>query len=82
MAEEIGMVWRGMTLLLSPIFWRRRYASFDVAQIAAELKRLAKQVTLAHYKKVTRTSRKPPPKRRSSKNTPHLSTARLLEKRK
>jgi hypothetical protein len=82
MAEEVGMVWRGMTLLLTPTFWRRHYAQLDAAQIAAELKRLATKVNLAHYKKVTRTSRKPPPKRRSSKNTPHLSTARLLEKRK
>lgn len=82
MAEEIGMVWRGMTLLLNTAFWHRRYAQFDAGQIAAELKRLAQHVNLAHYKKVTRTSRKPPPKRRFSKNTPHLSTARLIEKRK
>lgn len=82
MAEEIHAMWPGMLLLLSSAFWRRRCRGLDDAAVAKELKRLAKHVDLAQYKKVTRTSRKPPPKRKSSKNSPHVSTARVLEKRK
>lgn len=82
MAEEIGTAWRGMSLLLPAAFWRRRNARLGASGVAAELKRLAKLVELSQYKKTVRTSRKPPPKRKFSKNTPHVSTARLLEKRK
>ena len=82
MAEEIGTMWAGMTLLLTAAFWRRRCARLDTAGMAAELKRLAKLVDLSQYKKTVRTSRKPPPKRKFCKRTPHVSTARLLEQRK
>jgi IS4 transposase len=81
MAEDISMVWRGLTLIFTAAFWRRRYGGQDACETAQELLRLAKLVRLSHYKKVTRTSRKPPPKRTSSKKTPHVSTARLLEQR-
>lgn len=82
MAEEIRATWQGMTLLLTTAFWRRRCRNLDDAAVARELKRLAKHVDLAQYKKVTRTTRNPPPKRTFSKHTPHVSTARLLQKRK
>jgi hypothetical protein len=82
MAEEIHAMWPGMTLLLTAAFWRRHCRGLDDAAVAKELKRLAKHVDLAQYKKVTRTTRNPPPKRKSSKNSPHVSIARVLEKRK
>jgi hypothetical protein len=82
MAEEIATMWGGMTLLLTAAFWRRRCSQQQAQDIAAELSRLAKLVDLSQYKKTVRTSRKPPPKRKSCKHTPHVSTARLLEKRK
>ncbi len=82
MAEEIHMVWRGMTLLLTAAFWQHRYGKFSPSALAKELKRLAALVNLKHYRKVKRTSRKPPPKRSSSESRPHVSTARLLAKRK
>ena len=82
MAEEIRAMWPGMTLLLTTTFWRRRCRDLDETTVACELKRLAKHVDLAQYKKVTRTTRNPPPKRKFSKHTPHVSTARLLQKRK
>ncbi len=75
-------MWPGMTLLLSTVFWESQYRGRDDAAVASELKRLAQQVDLAQYKKVTRTIRHPPPKRKSSKYTPHISTARTLAKRK
>ena len=68
-------MWPGMTLLLSTVFWESQYRGRDDAAVASELKRLAQQVDLAQYKKVTRTIRHPPPKRKSSKYTPHISTA-------
>lgn len=82
MAEEIRAMWPGMTLLLTTVFWESRCRGMDGSAVARELKRLAKQVDLAQYKKVTRTIRHPPPKRKSSKYTPHISTARTLAKRK
>ena len=68
-------MWPGMTLLLSTVFWESQYRGRDDAAVASELKRLAQQVDLTQYKKVTRTFRHPPPKRKSSKYTPHISTA-------
>jgi len=82
MAEEIHAMWSGMTLLLPAAFWRRHCRDLDDAAVASQLKRLARQVNLAQYKKVTRTTRNPPPKRKFSKNTPHVSIARVLAKRK
>ena len=38
-------------------------------------------VGLAQDKKITRSTRNPPPKRKSSRHTLHVSTARLLERR-
>ena len=72
----------GMTLLLTTTFWQRRCRDLDDAAVASELKRLAENVCLDQYKKVARSTRTPPPKRKSSKHTPHVATARLLEKRK
>ena len=82
MAEEIRAMWPGMTLLLTTEFWESRCRGMNDAAVASELRRLAKYVDLAQYKKVTRTTRNPPPKRKSSKYTPHISTARTLAKRK
>jgi hypothetical protein len=82
MAEEIRAAWHGMTVLLTPKFWRRHCREHDAAAVASELQRLAERVDLAQYKKVTRTKRSPPPKRKFSKHTPHVSTARLLQERK
>lgn len=81
MADEIRAIWPGMMLVLTTAFWKRHCRDINAAAVARELKRLARQVDLARYKKVNRTSRKPPPKRKSSKRTPHVSTARLLKQR-
>ena len=75
MAEEIRAMWPGMTLRLTTAFWESRCRGKDDAAVARELRRLAKYVDLAQYKKATRTTRHPPPKRKkSSKYTPHIST--------
>lgn len=82
MAEEIHAIWPGMMLLLSPSFWRRRFADWSDAQIAKQLKRMAYDVNLAQYRKAARQTRHPPPKRTFHKNSPHISTARILQQRK
>ena len=82
MAEEIHAMWSGMVLLLSTSFWRRRFSDLSDAEIAKQLKRLARDVELAQYRKVTRQTRHPPPKRTFHKNSPHVSTARILQQRK
>lgn len=82
MADEIHAAWHGMTLLLPARFWKRHARHQDDAAVASELLRLAKNVPLAPFKKASRKSRKPPPKKTFSKQVPHVATERLLTKRK
>lgn len=77
-AEEIQSMWGGMMICLPPEFWRERYGGVDCRQLAEELRKLAERVSLQRYKKVKRKKKSPKPKRTSSKDQPHVSTARIL----
>lgn len=81
MAEEIGTMWGGLTLLLPSEFWRQEHENLK-GTLADKLRQLAAQVNLKQYRKTIRTSRKPPPKRHASKTTPHVSTQRIIDQRK
>lgn len=80
MADEISGVWRGMMIAIPAPHWEEAFQSLSVANLALLLLRLAKAVNLPRYKKHPRGPKKPPPKRRGK--SPHVSTARILSKRK
>lgn len=81
MADEISGIWRGMEIAIPDSYWRR-FAPMSPKQMASHLMRLAAKVKLSAYKKHRRGPKKPAPKRASAKGKPHVSTAKLLLKRK
>jgi len=58
------------------------FRTLTVKQFAATLKQLARRVQLGRYRKHRRAPKKPPPKKSAYANGGHISTFRLLQKRK
>jgi IS4 transposase len=82
LADELKMTHRGMQLAIPDPHWRG-FAEMTDRRFAEVLLYLAKHVKLEHFPKARRKKpAKPPPKKKSDPNTPHVSTAKLLAKRK
>lgn len=82
LAGEIGAAYHGMMIAIPPRAWTRQFADLTVARMASILKQLAEHVQLRQFRKHTTSPKKPPPKRSSGRKQKHVSTARLLAKRK
>jgi hypothetical protein len=80
LSNEISATYLGMMIATDDEDWRI-FREMSPAKLATFLKQLAANVTLSAFRKHPRGPKKPPPKRKSSKNTPHVSTAKLLAKR-
>ncbi len=78
--HEIKGVYQGMMIALPDAEWRR-FRDLTTAQLAAELKALASKVCLSAYQRHKRGPKKPRPERMRYKNSPHVSTARVIAKR-
>ncbi|MEM9586314.1 MAG: transposase, partial [Planctomycetota bacterium] len=50
--------------------------------LSRELLQIAASIKLKRYSKSVRGPKKPPPKKKGNKRTNHLSTKRILDKRK
>lgn len=81
-ADEIAGVYRGMMIAVPPQRWTDHFASLTPAELARELLTLAKKVKIRHYLRNRMNRKKPPPKRKSGQRGNHVSTQRILEKRK
>lgn len=79
LADEVSGMWRGMQIAIPPREWQRRFARCTPAEMADELRSIARHAQLRRYQKHPRGPKKPTPKRRGT--SPHVSTARLLAKR-
>jgi IS4 transposase len=79
-ANEVASTHFGMSLILEDDFWRARYAHLTPQQMASELKRLAGRMQLYKYTKHKWTPKKRPSKKKETKqrDSPHISTARVL----
>jgi predicted acyl esterase len=62
--------------------WWEHFRDMKTQEFAEFLRGVAQQVELHRYPKSHRVPKKPKPKRRYSKEHPHVSTARLLDERK
>lgn len=82
LAAEISAAYFGMMIAIPAKKWTKTFARLTAHQLAAILKQLAAKIRLDQFLKNTRAPKKPPPKRTSAKNAPHVSTQRLLEQRK
>jgi IS4 transposase len=80
LAEEAGSVMHGLDIAVPTEEWSRRYADLPPRALADELLKMAKHTQLRRYKKHKRGPKKPAPARR--RDSPHLSTARLLATRR
>lgn len=82
LGENVQRAEAALELFLDDRQWEARYAALSPAALAAQLRDLASQVNLQKLRKHPRGPKKPPPKRITSANQPHVSTARLLAQRK
>jgi hypothetical protein len=80
-ANEIARTYAGMMIALPDESWVV-FGEMTLAEFAQVLKELAQRVRLETLRKHPRGPKKPVVKKPKSKNQPHVSTARLLEKRK
>jgi hypothetical protein len=82
LAAEISAAYFGMMIAIPADKWTKTFAHLTPHQLAILLKQLATNIRLDQFLKSTRGPKKPPPKRKSAKHAPHVSTQRLLEQRK
>jgi hypothetical protein len=81
MANEIARTYEGMMIAIPEEEWVV-FARMTVKEFARVLKELAQAVRLERLKKHPRGPKKPVVKKPKNNKEPHVSTARLLEKRK
>lgn len=77
LADEVARVTPGMRVVLPEAQWAP-CRTLPPEGFAARLVDLAGHMDLRKYKKHKRGPKKPPPKKISGKNRPHVSTARML----
>ena len=81
LADEISGTYRGMMIAVDDKHWVI-FRSMPPAKLVKLLRELAGNVRLSAFRKHPRGPKKPQPKRKSAKNKPHVSTAKILAKRK
>ena len=81
MADEISGTYRGMMIAISDEHWIV-FRHMTNSELLRVLKQLTANVKLSALQKHPRGPKKPAPKRKSSKNHPHVSTARIIANRK
>jgi IS4 transposase len=81
LADEVAGTHRGMMIAIPEDEWAV-FHGLTAAAFAGILLALAAGVRLSAYRKQVRGPKRPPPKRASGAKVKHVSTAKLLEKRK
>jgi len=79
-ADEISATYRGMMIAIDDTRWVI-FQQMTPLKLAGVLKELAANVKLSAFRKHPRGPKKPQPKRKSCKKTPHVSTAKILAQR-
>ncbi len=82
LAGEWAATYNGMMIAVPPQEWTSRFASLSASELAAVLKALAAKVKPERFRKNVRGPKKPYSKRISGKRYHHVSTARILARRK
>jgi hypothetical protein len=81
LGQEIARTYAGMMIAIPEPHWQV-FATMTVATLGEVLMDLAQRVRLERLQKHPRGPKKPVVKKPKSRKQPHVSTARLLEKRK
>ena len=80
LADEISATYRGMMIAIDGKRWVV-FREMPPAKLVKVLQKLASNVKLSAFRKHPRGPKKMQPKRKSAKNKPHVSTARILSQR-
>jgi IS4 transposase len=80
-AAELETTSRGMMIAIPEHHWVV-FGKMSLVEFAAVMTMLAKHVDLRHFKKHPRGPKKPQPERTHDPSHPHVSTARILARRK
>ncbi len=80
-ADEISATYRGMMIAIPSEEWLV-FRNMTCSQLVNIFKELTANMKLSAYRKHKRGPKKPPQKRKSIKDTPHVSTAKLIADRK
>jgi len=80
-ADEISGTYRGMMISIQDEEWII-FSQMRLSEFVNVLQHLAAEVKLSRFRKHRRGPKKPQPERKSCKNTPHVSTAKILAERK
>jgi hypothetical protein len=80
-ADEMGGVYRGMMIAIPEPEWQL-FARMSAEDFAHVLVQLAGRINLERFRKHTRGPKKPKEKRHYDPAHPHVSTARILHRRK
>jgi TPP-dependent 2-oxoacid decarboxylase len=78
--SPISIMARGMMIAIDDAHWVI-FQQMTPVKLDRLLKELAANVKLSAFRKHPRGPKKPRPKRKSCKNTPHVSTAKILAQR-
>jgi hypothetical protein len=81
LADEISGTYRGMMIAVPANEWTL-FARMTTLEFVEVLKELSSNVKLSAFRKHPRGPKKPAAKRIASKNSPHVSTAKILAMRK
>ena len=82
MADEIAGTYRGMMIAIPPTYWHEKYANLSTKKVAQLLLRLAKKVDPTRYAKNKWKPKKKTKDKMSKKRRQHVSTAKILQKRR
>ena len=79
--RDVVLTQTGMDIAVDPAAWEH-YRTLPSTRFAQTLERLAKRIDLKRYPKHKRGPKKPRPKQTSGRKNHHVSTAKLLAKKK
>ena len=79
--SDVAATYVGMDIAVPDECWEP-YRTMPVGTFVRAMRRLAHQVKLARYPKKRRGPKKPQPRKKSGRRNHHISTARLLAKRR
>jgi hypothetical protein len=80
LALEISEATDGMLVAIPEARWDELELHSD-EEFAAEVRTIFSRTDLSRYRKSIRGPKKPPPKRTNKRNSVHVSTKRILDKR-
>lgn len=81
LALEISEATDGLLVMLPEEHWEE-VNEISVSDFAEEIRKTARGVDIDRYRKSVRGPKKPPPKRTNKRKSVHVSTKRILDKRK